>query len=291
MQATRYSIKDLEKLSGIKAHTIRIWEQRYKLLKPRRTSTNIRYYTDLDLRKILNVSLLLTSGMKISSVASLTDASLHKEVQALRGTGYEQAYEINEFIDATLRMNETDFEKCFSNSVLKHGVKETITEIIYPFLNRIGYMWGTGDMIPAQEHFASQLIRQKLFTALNGKSVNDRSSQRFMLFLPEHEQHEIPLLFSQYILREKRISTIYLGANVPRENILTVAKSYKPTHLLTFLITRSDPAEFVKFLSFLKQHFSEKHILVGGAAELLHTLPKSQKITYLTDPASLVKII
>lgn len=289
MSSGRYSIKELEKLSGIKAHTIRIWEQRYKLLKPGRTATNIRYYTDDDLRKILNVSLLLNNGMKISAIASLSERAISKAVRE-SGSGKDPQFDITELIKATETLNEPEFEKAFSDAVLKFGIKSTFESVVYPFLNKVGLLWGSGDLVPAQEHFASQLIRQKLFTAINARRLNENSTKKFLLFLPEDEQHEIPLLFTNYLLRERGFHTLYLGPDVPLKNIAEINNIYKPTHLLFFFITRTAKNDITAYIQELKKFCNTKNILVCSSAEQLAGLKDKGNVRYLSDPGMLRKI-
>jgi len=167
-----YSIKDLEKLSGIKAHTIRIWEQRYKVLTPVRSETNIRSYTDSQLKRILNVSYLINNGEKISKVAGLDDSTLAKAVmdfQTLEHAGDDLNYLIEVLLSATIDLNEAHFEKVINNAILRNGFEQTIIKLIYPFLVRIGVMWRVSQVNPAQEHFVSNIIRQKVIAAIDGQ--------------------------------------------------------------------------------------------------------------------------
>ena len=170
----KYSIKDLEKFSGIKAHTIRIWEQRYQLLTPKRTETNIRYYDESQLKYLLNVTLLVENGFRISHICSMSDEEFNKNLKEVAEKGLQTKEDnhlsvaVNELVLAMLELDEQRFEKIISGSLLQRNFEETITKIIYPFLKRIGVMWRVGEVSTAQEHFIYQLIRQKVIVAIDG---------------------------------------------------------------------------------------------------------------------------
>ncbi len=157
-----YSIRDLENLSGIKAHTIRIWEKRYKLIEPRRTNTNIRYYTDYDLKKILNVAVLNKHGIKISNIVKLNDIELKEEIMRVSDANPDLKHAVDSLIVAMIDLDEIKFTSILSKSISKKGFKDAMLDVVYPFLNRIGVMWQADDINPVQEHFVSYLIRQKL---------------------------------------------------------------------------------------------------------------------------------
>ena len=162
-----YSIKELEQLSGIKAHTIRMWEKRHKIIEPSRTSTNIRYYSDLDLKKIINVSLLNTYGIKISKIADMSLDDMNKKVLELSELEHSRDVHIDQMVVAMIDMEEELFEKILSNLILRFGFEKTITEIVYPFLEKIGILWQTQNITPAHEHFISNLIRSLLGIAIS----------------------------------------------------------------------------------------------------------------------------
>jgi len=178
-----YSIKDLETLSGIKAHTLRIWEQRYQLLKPHRTNTNIRLYTNEDLRRILNVSLLNKSGTKISKIASLNDNELYEQVNKLTKESDNNADQIESLILSMIELDEERFEKIVNSCILRLGLIKTIDEILFTFLQKIGIMWQTGSINPAQEHFISNLIRQKIIVAIDGQIIKRDITSKKVIFL------------------------------------------------------------------------------------------------------------
>ena len=212
-----YSIKELEALTGIKAHTIRIWEKRHNIIQPERSSTNIRTYSDEDLKKILNVSILYNKGYKISKIANLSkDEVLEKISEMSDETKPEIEFFIDQFTISMVEMDEVRFERLLSDAIHKYGFEQSMTQIIYPFLRKIGILWLSNNINPAQEHFISNLIRQKIIVAIdNLEHEVMKSAKTVVLFLPEDEMHELGLLFFHYIVKRKGYKTYYLGQNVP----------------------------------------------------------------------------
>lgn len=259
----QYSIKELEQLSGIKAHTIRIWEKRHKIIEPSRTATNIRYYSDLDLKKIINVSLLNTYGIKISKIADMSLDDVNKKVLEISELQNDKAVHIDQMVIAMIDMEEELFEKILNNLILRFGFEKTITEIIYPFLEKIGILWQTQNITPAHEHFISNLIRQKIIVAIDGLPLPPKTAKKILLFLPEGEMHEMGLLFYHFLIRKSGYRTYYLGQNVPHEDILSVYKVHQPDFILTSITSNlSMPIE--RYLEQLSNEFGQAKILASG---------------------------
>ena len=257
-----YSIRDLENLSGIKAHTIRIWEKRYSLIEPHRTTTNIRYYTDFELKKILNVAVLNKHGIKISNIARLSDVEMKEEIMRVSDANPDLKHAIDSLIVAMIDLDEIKFTSVLAKSVSKKGFKETMLEIVYPFLKRIGVMWQAGDVNPVQEHFVSNLIRQKVIAAIDDMSnVFRPDAQRFLLFLPEGEWHEIGLLFASYLIKETGHRVIYLGQSVPYADVLAAGTSSPVDHILLASITSQQELNYISYLKDLGGAFPDKKIL------------------------------
>ena len=271
-----YSIKDLEKISGIKSHTIRIWEQRYGLLKPNRTDTNIRYYDDDQMRKLLNISTLLTEGMKISSVAKLSEDDMNQHINGLverdQASDTQTEALINQMIGAGLTYNEQAFEKAFSSALLRYNLKDVYVQIIYPMLIRMGLMWNSNDMMPAQEHFVSNLIKQKIFAAIDAIPVPVNPKETWVLFLPELEDHEIGLLLSSYLLRQSGKRVIYLGQRVPYSNLKAVIQTSKPDYMHFFLVLNQANSSIQLLLENLSKDFTGKTIYISGSAFIQNKL-------------------
>ncbi len=262
----QYSIKELEKLTGIKAHTIRIWEKRHRIVSPQRTSTNIRYYSDEDLKKIINVSVLNNNGVKISKIADLSPVELAKKVGALSQTMANTGVHIDRLILAMVDLDEHYFEEVLAEIVSRNGFERTITQVVYPFLEKIGVLWQTGNISPAQEHFISNLIRQKIIVAVDTLPIPSNNRPGALLFLPEGELHELALLFYHYIAKKENFRTFYLGQTAPLRDILSVCERFQPRVLITS-ITSSPAPQFVQaYLNRLCEETPAVTVLATGSA-------------------------
>lgn len=260
----QYSIKEVETLSGVKAHTLRIWEQRYDFLKPKRTDTNIRYYTDEQLRMLLNIGTLNRNGMKISKIAELGKEELSKQVSDIYHTAAQPDNLQDSLIHAMLDFDEARFEKILSASLIKMGFEEAFTQLVFPFMIRTGVLWATGSVRVAQEHFIANLIRRKLYVAIdNQQPVITKHSKKFLLFLPEGETHELLLLFTEFVLRNRNHQVIYIGAFTPFDELAFLAKSIHPDYLVTFLTV---PVQEMDLPAYLKKISSVAPglVFIGG---------------------------
>jgi MerR family transcriptional regulator, light-induced transcriptional regulator len=260
-----YSIKDLERLTGIKAHTIRIWEKRYDIVDPARTDSNIRWYTDEDLKKLLNVSILNRHGIKISHIARLTNQQLNQKILDVIRPESDYLSQIESLVVAMIELNEDRFEKILNHSIIKIGFEDTLYHVVYPFFEKIGILWQTGTINPAQEHFISNLIRMKLFVAIDSlPSVPSSSAKRIILFLPEWELHEIGLLTYYYIAKKHGLKVVYLGQNVPLNDLFSVAQLIEPDLLATYFVSAITTSEMKAYIEELSNHFPHNHILISG---------------------------
>ena len=260
-----YSIKDLERLTGIKAHTLRIWEKRYNIVEPQRSESNIRSYTDEDLKKLLNVSILVKNGYKISRVADLCSSDINEKILDISRLSNNHNSEIEGLIISMLELNESKFEKILNSSVIKMGFEKTVYNIIYPLFEKIGVLWQTGSINPAQEHFISNLVRRKLFVAIDGLSYNTKpDSKSFILFLPEWELHEIGLLLYDYLIRKSGNRVIYLGQSLAFEDLVSISNDLKPDYLLASLTTSVPSGELKDYLKQLAYSFENSKIFISG---------------------------
>lgn len=261
----QYSIKEVETLTGIKAHTLRIWEQRYNLLKPKRTDTNIRYYSDDQLRLLLNISTLNRNGLKISKIVSLNEQDRNRHVLDI----YQMANADNlldSLIHCMLDFDEQLFEKTLVQAIMKLGFESAVNELIFPFLARTGVLWSTGAVKVAQEHFITNLIRRKILVAIDAQQLKpDGKTKKFVLFLPEGETHELLLLYTEYILRKNNHHVAYLGTDLPVSELPYLYSIYKPDYLVTFLTAPLKDTTPTKFLKSLGSTFPKCNVLVGGA--------------------------
>lgn len=260
----KFTIKDLENLSGIKAHTIRIWEQRYSFLKPSRTDTNIRFYNNDDLKTILNISILNKYGYKISHINKMSLNDVQARVAELNIAGAPQERIVNELIQLMVDLDTTGFEKSIDKQITAGGIEKTIIRIIFPFFERIGILWQTGHINPAQEHLISNIIRQKLIVGIDQAKPLIKIKKSFLLFLPEREHHELGLLLVYYLLKRRGAEVFYIGANVPLKDAQFVADIKKPDFIYLHLTSSSPGFDFQKFLSQASEKMARAKIIVSG---------------------------
>ena len=284
----QYNIRDLEKLTGVKAHTIRIWEKRYGIVVPHRTSTNIRYYDDEHLKRLLNVSLLVNHGHKISKVSTWTKDQISETLTSIFESDKESLDSVNEsrlngLIVSMMELNEVNFSTIFYSSIKEQGLLNTMTGLVYPLLEKVGIMWGINEINPAQEHFISNLIRQKLLVAIDGLPIPENDRSKFLLFLPEGEMHELGLLIAHYLIREQGLKTYYLGANVPFEDISKINLIAKPDYLIVYFTASDSPEDVKKQLDKYSLNFSSKQILIGGASYLFNDIELPENVRLLSS--------
>jgi DNA-binding transcriptional MerR regulator len=261
---TKFTIKDLENLSGIKAHTIRIWEQRYSFLKPSRTDTNIRYYSNDDLKTILNISILNKYGYKISHINKMSVNDLQTRVAELNISGAQQEKIVNELIQLMVDLDIAGFEKLLDKQITANGIEKTIIKLIFPFFERIGILWQTGHINPAQEHLITNIIRQKLIVGIDQARPILKIKRSFLLFLPEREHHELGLLLAYYLLKKRGAEVFYIGANVPLKDLQFVADTKKPDYIYMHLTSSSPGFNFDKFLTQFSAQITKPKFIISG---------------------------
>lgn len=258
-----YKIKDLEILTGIKAHTIRIWEKRYGILVPERTDTKIRLYSDEELTLLLNVALLNNNGVKISRIADMSREQIQTKVWEIKGTKIEDN-SIELMLLALLDLDEFQFKNVLEELIETIGIERMFSEKLIPFLDRIGVMWLVGSITTAQEHFISNLIRQKLIAELDKLPIPQSKADSILLFLPEHEWHEISLLYYHYVLRQKGRNTFYLGQSLPYDALLECVEKLQPSAIVTSWLTAVDQKFIVTYFDRLKKDVPAIPIYSGG---------------------------
>ncbi|MDX1479592.1 MAG: MerR family transcriptional regulator [Saprospiraceae bacterium] len=290
-----YSIRELARYSGIKPHTIRIWEQRYDILSPHRTDTNIRYYDDEQLHKLLNVTSLVNAGHKISKVSAYSDAELIEAIKALQDDpDYPYArfdHARNALLSATLTFDEPQFVGTLKQCIDRMGLEDTYREVIGPLLSQTGLLWRQHDMDPSQEHFASALIRQTISAAINDLPVAKADTGCWLLFLPEQEEHEVGLLFAHFLLRKAGEPVIYLGPRVPMSSLVSAAELTRPDLLLTFFTAMFSIEESQAYIDQLVDQFPGCNICVAGAPAILDQIITPNRVTLLTNVDDLVTIL
>ncbi len=259
-----FTIKDLENLSGIKAHTIRIWEQRYNFLNPSRTDTNIRYYSNEELITLLNIALLNKYGYKISHIDKMEPIEMKERILSLTQSEAQLERIVNELIECMVDLRIEDFESVLDFQIATKGIEKTITQIIFPFLERIGILWVTSRVNPAQEHLVTNIIRQKLIVGIEKTVPTLQASATALLFLPEGEHHELGILFMYYLLKSRGVKVLYLGANVPMRDVVYVADLKGPSFLYTHLTSVASNFNFEKFLGKVGATMSNYSVVVSG---------------------------
>ncbi|MBL7911585.1 MAG: MerR family transcriptional regulator [Bacteroidia bacterium] len=289
-----YQITELEQLTGIKAHTIRIWEKRYNLIEPDRTNTNYRRYNDEQVKKLLNVSTLLSNGYKISKIAELSDKDLHLKILESQSSKQEDvicATFINDLLSAMIDFDEQNFEKTYSAVINRFGLFDAMLNVFYPLLNKIGLLWSVNDVSPAQEHFASCLIKRKIMAATDGLPFAKHKKKKFLLLLIPGEMHDISLLFANYIIRSKGHETIYLGQDVPYENISLVLKQIRPNFILTFFTVPQDPKTVYSDLKNNLQLGDGNKLIVSGQSATTEYLQKKMNAEVIYHPKDLLNYL
>jgi len=246
-----FSIRDLENLSGIKAHTIRIWEKRYNLLSPERTDTNIRSYTLASLQKLLNITLLYHNGYKISKIAKIPEAEIPLVVREIVSKNSSKNHAINAFKLAMMNFDQTIFFSTYNSLINEKSFREVFKEIFIPLLNELGLLWQTDTISPAHEHFITSLIKQKIL--INTEKLQHlkptKTDKVFVAYLPENEIHEIGLLYLNYEIVLRGYKSIYLGQTIPMENLMDIMKYFDNIHFLSYFTVVPEKDRIEKYIS------------------------------------------
>ena len=285
-----YSMTQVETLTGINAHTLRIWERRYSFLKPERTATNIRMYSNYELKKLLNISILNRNGYRISTIDKLTNEEIESLVTSiLSNITDSKKDEIDALTIAMVEYDEESFHTIYNRSVLRNGFLFTVKSLIYPFLNHIGILWGTNKAIPSQEHFISNLIRQKIITSIDSLPQPLNSAPAIVMFLLEGEDHELGLLVSYFIAKDLGWQVYYLGQRVPCEDLKHIAKVKNVQLQLTMLFTPRTE----NFNTITKKIVSENNIplLVSGNELSLNSIEKHSGMVLINNPTEFIKYL
>lgn len=280
MKAEGYSIKDLEVLSGVKAHTIRIWEKRYALLTPNRTDTNIRFYGDSDLRRILNVSLLVGNGFKISKVAKYDEAKIKDAVLEINKRHNSESDYVDRFILCMLNFDNTGFQNLINEIIGKIGFEDAVIKVFFTLFERIGTYWQVGSVFPAQEHYVSNILRQKLIAETDKLEIENKNGLTILFFLHENELHEISLLFYSYLAQKYGYNVVYLGQFVPFEDLEKIHAHIKIDYVFTAFINAILKEDLENYLVMLKNTFNQQKVFITGwqVQQMSPDLPRGVKI-------------
>jgi len=260
-----YSIKDLEKLTGIKAHTLRAWEQRYDIIHPKRTKTNIRYYQDDDLKIILNIALLNKNGFKISKIANMKEEEIAEKVAAISEINFEYGTQLDALTISMIEMDEYKFDRIINTNIQQIGFERTMLEVIYPFLDKLSVLWLTGSINPVQENFMSYLIRQKLIVAIDKIPLQSgKNVPKFLIYLPEGEKQELSMLFMHYLLRSRKNQVVYIGQDIALTDLRDACNIYQPDYIFTMITETFAKEPLQQYVERLAENFSDAKILLTG---------------------------
>ena len=271
-----FSIKNLETFSGIKAHTIRIWEKRYNLLEPERTETNIRRYSLDNLRKLLNITLLYNHGFKISKISCLSLEEISDSVSNIALKENSEQIAINALKLAMINFDCELFNKTY-DEFLSHSKFEFIfMDVFMPLMKELGILWQTAAISSTHEHFITNLIKQKIHIQTERVQLNIKKNTNypiFVLFLPENEIHELGILYLNYLTLSKGLRTILLGQSIQissLENLYTYKDSF---NFVTYLTVEPNEKEIMPYLKL----FNEK-LLLNTKSKLIVFGPQQSKI-------------
>lgn len=262
----RYTLNDLEKLTGIKAATIRIWERRYRLIKPHRTETNRRWYDDDDLRRILNITILYRNDVKISVIAEMSGAEIAEKVSLLLRGSLTPDIQIESLILAMVNLDEAAINDQLMRSIINKGFVETFSGMVFPFLRRVGEMWMTGSIDIGAEHFVTNLFRRRLICAIDSlPPPSNPEKKRVLMYLPEGELHEMGLLFYTFVVRRMGHEVLYLGQLTPFDAVVDVCDRWHPEVVITGGMTGLPYTKPDDYLKKVSVRLNDKKILVAGA--------------------------
>lgn len=245
----QYTLNDLERLTGIKADTIRMWEQRFRTTNPQRTTTNRKWYTGEDLRKLINIAVLKSSGIRISDIAAMTLDELETRSAELSKDNFSPDMLTSSLIIAMTKFDEAAVNQILLRSVIRNGFEKTFSSVVFPFLHKVGVLWHTGSVSVGAEHFISNIFRQRLIVALDNQiPATTSGSRKILMFLPEGEYHELGLLYYAYILRSLGHKVLYLGQSTPLSTLTGASEKWNPEILITGSLSAlpfEDPDKFI----------------------------------------------
>jgi len=287
-----FTIQDFEILTGIKAHTIRIWEKRYNLLSPSRINRNVRVYSLSDLQKILNISLLYKNNYKISKIAKLSVDLLSKEAKTVALSDFSNNYEINSLLLCMYTFDENLFQNTYLKLLEKHSFIEIFSDTYIPLLNHLGLLWQTDSIKPAHEHFISNLIYQKIALNISALPNKETSNEPVnVLFLPFGEIHDLGLFFLNYYIKLKGKKTVYLGKSIPFDNLFYVNSQIKNITWITYFMIDTTTEEKTMFLNNVEKLVSDNNntsIIVGNIWDDFSKKNKNKKIFFKTSLQDLI---
>ncbi len=289
----KYFIKDVENITGIKAFTIRVWEQRYGMLVPQRTDTNIRYYEEEDLKYMMNVALLNHHGYKISKIAEMTREEVQRRTLHISENNSSYQNQVQSLTNAMIAFDEKEFNKVLSINILKLGMMETTTEIIFPFLQHVGILWLSGSINVAHEHFITNLVKQRLYVSIDQVTTPRLAdAKKFILFLPNGENHELSLLFASYILKTRGHEVVYIGSSTPIDDLNQLCKVHKPDVLFCAITNANSNMPIQVYVNTLNRSWPDIPIcLTGNQIVRRRDLKVPENCQVITTPQTFIDFL
>ncbi|MFV5689142.1 MerR family transcriptional regulator [Flavobacterium sp. ZT3R25] len=291
-----FSIKDLENLSGIKAHTIRIWEKRYDILQPMRTDTNIRLYDLASLQKLLNITLLHDYGYKISKIATYPQEKIPSLVREIISTKNAKNHAISAFKMAMMNFDQELFFNTYNWLIAEKSFKEIFHQVFIPLMNELGLLWQSDTITPAHEHFVSYLIKQKLLVNTEKLQVlkQTKFDKIFVLSLPMNEIHELGLMYLNYEILLNGYKTIYLGESMPIENLKDLKKHFNSIVFVSYLTVQPDRDSINEYVTKMTDELvddSTELWFTGRLVEFINKEELSDKISIFDSISELIEQI
>ena len=289
----KYFIKDIENITGIKAYTLRIWEQRYGMLVPKRTETNIRYYEEDDLKYMMNIAILNANGIKISRIAQMDREEVQQKTLSISENNSGHQSQISALSSAMFDFDEREFNKILSINILQLGMEQTTTNIIFPFLQHVGVLWLSGSIHIAHEHFITNLIKQRMFVAIDQLNIlPSKDAKKYLLILPNGENHELSLLFASYLLRANGKNVIYLGTSTPLDDLNKIHKLHNPDFVFCALTNSNAAMPVQVYLNTLSRSWPNTQILVTGPQIVKRRdLKIPSNCVVMNDPMSFLRFL
>jgi DNA-binding transcriptional MerR regulator len=287
-----YSINDLEKLSGVKAHTIRVWEKRYGLLNPQRTKTNIRYYQDSDLQTLLNVAFLNKKGLKISKICQFEKDEIKRKIAELTDVHQDFEDQLDVLMLAMFEFDEYNFNKILDHKISQTGFQRTMMEVIYPLLDKLSMMWIAGSVKNVHESFISQIIRRKTIQAieeLGNKKQYDTS--KYIIYLPENENHELILLFLQFLLKKNNYQVLNIGLGISLTDLQDACLAYKPDYIFTLINDDMSSASLQAYMQGVLNIDDHLHFILSGFQATKHRIQDSYRCSVISSLSNVIEFI
>ncbi|MDA3817686.1 MAG: MerR family transcriptional regulator [Prolixibacteraceae bacterium] len=284
-----YSIGELSVMSQIKAHTIRIWEQRYGLLTPIRSGGNTRYYSEQQLMKLLNVALLRKKGIKISQIAALSEKEIIDQASEHTKSGGAKETAIEQLMNASLHFDQSTLSNLFNLYIEEYGIEETFEDIVFPFLKIVGNLWVNGKITPGHEHFFSNMCKLKLFSVIDQLPLPSTSKPHILLALPEWDYHELGILYYYYLLKKAGYNCTYLGQAVPADDVIQTSKKVKTSYVICTFIGPTTEKEITNYVDSIIKELPDIHLYISGPHVVSIKNKQSKRLTIFWSMDTIIK--